>query len=87
LFYWLNFICQWEYPLLSLLHGMKALVVAAETYIRINSDGLMCIQHQVLTKFRRFVFSFHMKNHTIESDRFVERQEMLCGLPYGPDSR
>lgn len=38
---------QWEYPLNSLLHGMRALVVAAETYLRINDEGIMCIQHQV----------------------------------------
>jgi hypothetical protein len=26
---------------------MKALSVAKETYIRINEEGIMCIQHQV----------------------------------------
>ena len=29
---------------------MKALGVAKETYIRINVDGMICIQHQVTTK-------------------------------------
>jgi hypothetical protein len=38
---------QWEYPLQSLLQGMRALLVAAETYVRINDEGIMCIQHQV----------------------------------------
>ena len=28
--------------------GMKALSVAKETYIRINNDGIMCVQHQVI---------------------------------------
>ena len=38
---------KWMYPLSSLLLGMKALGVAKETYIRVNSEGMMCIQHQV----------------------------------------
>lgn len=38
---------RWIYPLASLVLGMKALAVAKETYIRINSDGIMCIQHQL----------------------------------------
>jgi Repair protein Rad1/Rec1/Rad17 len=40
---------NWEYSLGSLQLGMKALTVATETYIRINSDGIMCIQHQLET--------------------------------------
>ncbi len=38
---------SWSYPLKSFLLGMKALLVAKETFIRINADGIMCIQHQV----------------------------------------
>jgi hypothetical protein len=26
---------------------MRALVVANETYIRVNDEGVMCIQHQI----------------------------------------
>jgi hypothetical protein len=29
---------------------MKALSYAKETYIRINTQGMMCIQHQVTTR-------------------------------------
>jgi len=39
---------QWEYPLHSLLQGMRALVVASETFVRINDEGIMCIQHQIV---------------------------------------
>lgn len=40
----------WTYPLSSVHLGMKALGVAKETYIRINGEGMICIQHQVTTK-------------------------------------
>jgi hypothetical protein len=38
-----------SYPLKSLLTGMKALGVAKETFIRLNAQGMMCIQHQIQT--------------------------------------
>eukprot|EP01038_Epipyxis_sp_PR26KG_P005133 gene5133-7149_t len=38
-----------SYPLSSMLLGMKALSVSKETYIRINSSGIMCVQHQIET--------------------------------------
>ena len=41
--------CQWDFALASFHLGMKALSVATETYIRINSDGMMCIQHLLET--------------------------------------
>lgn len=31
----------------ALLLAMKALSIAKESYLRINSDGLLCLQHQV----------------------------------------
>jgi hypothetical protein len=37
----------WTFPLSSLHLGMKALGVAKETYIRINAEGIMSIQHQI----------------------------------------
>ena len=40
----------WTYSLSSIHLGMKALGVAKETYIRINMEGMICIQHQVTTK-------------------------------------
>ena len=40
----------WTYSLSSIHLGMKALGVAKETYIRINVEGMICIQHQVTTK-------------------------------------
>ena len=39
----------WSYPLGSLSLGMKALGVAKETYIRINANGVACVQHQIET--------------------------------------
>ncbi len=38
---------SWSYSLPALNHGMKALSVAKETYLRINEEGIMCVQHQV----------------------------------------
>ena len=40
----------WTYPISSILLGMKALDFAKETYIRINSEGMLCIQHLITTK-------------------------------------
>lgn len=37
----------WTYSLAALNHGMRALAVAKETYLRINEAGIMCVQHQV----------------------------------------
>lgn len=31
----------------ALNQGMRALTVAKETYMRINEEGIMCVQHQV----------------------------------------
>lgn len=38
---------SWCYSLAALNHGMRALGVAKETYLRINAEGIMCVQHQV----------------------------------------
>ena len=46
----------WTYPLSSLQLAMKALGVAKESYLRINSEGLMCVQHQVEGKSGKEVF-------------------------------
>jgi hypothetical protein len=43
----------WTYPISSIQLGMKAINFAKETYIRINSEGMMCIQHQLTTKDER----------------------------------
>ena len=37
----------WTYPMTSFQLGMKALGVANETYLRINQDGIMALQHQI----------------------------------------
>jgi len=46
-----SFKCEkpasWNYPLNSMQLGMKALGIAKETYIQVNKEGIMCIQHQV----------------------------------------
>jgi hypothetical protein len=48
-----SFRCEnpisFSYRLDALTLGMKALIVAKETYLRINKDGVACIQHQVET--------------------------------------
>uniref|UniRef100_A0A7S2WVI5 Cell cycle checkpoint protein RAD1 n=1 Tax=Rhizochromulina marina TaxID=1034831 RepID=A0A7S2WVI5_9STRA len=38
---------RFTYRLEALIRGMRALLVAAETCVRINVVGIMCIQHQV----------------------------------------
>ena len=38
---------EWTYQLSAVESGMRALSVANETFIRINADGILCIQHQV----------------------------------------
>lgn len=47
----IHFACseerEWAYKLPSLSQGMRALNVAKETYVRINEEGIMCVQHQV----------------------------------------
>jgi hypothetical protein len=47
---------SWAYPIGSLQLALKALGVAKETYLRINSDGLLCAQHQVESKSGREIF-------------------------------
>jgi hypothetical protein len=49
-------VATWSYPLSSMQLAMKALGVAKETFLRINSDGLMCIQHQVEGKSGKEIF-------------------------------
>ena len=44
-----NETCYWNYSLGSFHLGMKALAVAFETYIRVNSEGILLIQHQLET--------------------------------------
>lgn len=50
---------RFSYPLKSFILGMKALNVAKETYIRINGDGMMCVQHQVISIFVENHIQFH----------------------------
>jgi len=47
---------QWTFPLTSLQLGMKALGVAKETYMRINVEGIMSIQHQIETNAQQETF-------------------------------
>ena len=81
--------CEWEYPLLSLLHGMRALAVAAETYVRINDKGIMCIQHQVMES--RLSLRFAAGDTCLDLLCAVRLgccdvwKEVLCRVPHGPD--
>mmetsp|Transcript_28774 Transcript_28774/g.37312 ORF Transcript_28774/g.37312 Transcript_28774/m.37312 type:complete len:318 (-) Transcript_28774:134-1087(-) len=38
---------EWSYSIRALTDAMRALNYAAETYLRLNEEGLMCIQHQI----------------------------------------
>jgi hypothetical protein len=38
---------EFSYQLAALNQGMRALSVAKETFVRINEEGIMCVQHQV----------------------------------------
>ncbi len=40
-------LVAWEYSISSLHLSMKALGVAKETFVRVNMEGVMCVQHQV----------------------------------------
>eukprot|EP01041_Mallomonas_annulata_P009170 gene9170-19001_t len=40
---------MWQYSLSSLQTAMKALPLASETFLRINSRGMACVQHQIPT--------------------------------------
>lgn len=51
---------KWTFPLASLQLGMKALGVAKETYIRINVEGIMSIQHQIETNDQKETFVNHL---------------------------
>jgi hypothetical protein len=46
----------WEYPLGSLQLAMKALGVANETFLRINLEGLMAVQHMVEGRVSKDIF-------------------------------
>ena len=45
-----------KFILFLLFHFFQALNVAEETYIRINSDGIMCIQQKVVSKKKNETF-------------------------------
>jgi hypothetical protein len=38
---------EWKYGLGSFQLSLKAVDIATESFIRINEEGIMCIQHQV----------------------------------------
>jgi hypothetical protein len=38
---------QWTYGIQALQLGMKSLGIAKETFIRVNAEGVICIQHQI----------------------------------------
>ena len=68
----------WNYPLSSIHLGMKALGHAKETFIRINSEGMMCIQHQLTTKDDRgynFIDICTSAEEQIEGERYEEPEE------------
>lgn len=60
----------WTFSLASLQLGMKALGVAKETYMRINGEGVMSIQHQIESSNHKETFlNFIMvANETLEHE-------------------
>mmetsp|Transcript_6968 Transcript_6968/g.20368 ORF Transcript_6968/g.20368 Transcript_6968/m.20368 type:complete len:280 (-) Transcript_6968:395-1234(-) len=38
---------RWQYNLTALLKSMRALQHAKDTFVRVNAEGILCVQHQV----------------------------------------
>lgn len=58
---------SWTYLMTGMEVGMKALPHATETYLRVNAEGILCIQHQACARFSVhfccciFIFLFLVK--------------------------
>lgn len=77
-----SFKCQpqrvaWVYPLTSFQLGMKALSVANETYLRINSEGIMALQHQIDTGHASDTYVDFLM---VALNRGMNRQEETSGV-------
>lgn len=60
----------WTFSLASLQLGMKALGVAKETYVRINGEGVMSIQHQIESNNHETFINFILvSTETVEEDK------------------
>jgi len=73
---------EWEYPLQSLLQGMRALLVAAETYVRINDEGIMCIQHQIVASSGKKCFVDFLMVPTADEDDDDEGAHTASAAPF-----
>ena len=51
--------------------GMKALSIAKETFVRINQDGIACVQHQIETSRGQEIFL----DFLMISDETLQQQE------------
>lgn len=38
---------SWVYPMSSFILGMRAVTLSKETCLRVNSKGILCLQHQL----------------------------------------
>lgn len=67
----------WTFPLPSLQLGMKALGVAKETYMRINAEGIMSIQHQIenLNHQETFVNFLMIAEETLSEERSGDHED------------
>ena len=63
-----------------LFYLCQALNVAQETYVRINGDGIMCIQHKVVSKKKNetFIDFFMIPEETFDHEN-VQRKLVVEG--------
>lgn len=77
-----SFTCEnntiWTYPSSSFQLGMKALIVSKETFLRINSRGIMCIQHLVESDKGETYIDFLMA-----SEESIDSVDDLSNFDYG----
>lgn len=66
---------EWPYTVSALLRGMRALGHAKDTYMRINADGILCIQHHIPTSVGESVFIDFLLCAEEDDDQDIFRAE------------
>ena len=69
--------CEWLYALSAFQQGMKALSVAKETFIRVNSEGIVCVQHQLETSRGQETYVDFLMVSLDDVDNTQNRQSLL----------
>jgi hypothetical protein len=64
---------------------MRALPFAQETYLRINKEGIMCIQHQVQVAGQNTFVDFLICANTAEDDDFCDLTPQPVAPRHGMD--